>query len=589
MKPSQIRKYMIPWGAALVLFVVFSITGRLYEDYDNYNVAIVINGLLGNNNFCQYQHPLLCLMLRPLNILLPWADSFTLFTHLALIAALSWMIFILRESFTDRTGRLVIWAGVLYLSWSVNIWNVNYTVQGAFLCFAGLLGIFSKSGEGRNRSRTAVGTLFYALGFMMRIEAALLFVPFILLAVIYDLVTSLRDDNEQADNGSTGNRSGRIKRSLGRFLPLLVCFVLLAVSLAVFKSVEPYKSGYEYDKYRRIVSDFPMSEWDDLINVPNGVDKTIYRGAMYAMYADTDLMSEDSIAGVSEAGSIANRGFDIRHSGEILTSFVFSCLKDPSGLLLTFIFPVILLIMVFIRNESAMCRCIAILSVTGAILIFFFFFILGRAPMRVWHSILLACLSVLVMLAGGRSAKTGKRVMISRCLEVMAAVLLFVASVYGLGRSASLHPFTGAWNAKTGIRDTGFSEIYDTDMHYLVCGWNEKAEGNLLTVNYLYGWYKAEDCYADQGKLPERDFFRHYISSGQWFYGQEYYMSLLRDEGLENPVRALFEKDNIRLLDMSEDTMFREYFFVYMYDHYGEMTVKKVGSINGYPVYEFRR
>ena len=144
---------ILSWSAALILYLLYCISGTLYSNYDNYNCAIVINGLLGNNNLCQHQHPLFCILLKGVSVLLPNADSFTLTVHVLLIAALGWVIFLLIEKFTDRIQRLLICAFVLYLSLCVNIWNVNYTVQGAFFCFTGFLGLFFTCDEGKKTKK----------------------------------------------------------------------------------------------------------------------------------------------------------------------------------------------------------------------------------------------------------------------------------------------------------------------------------------------------------------------------------------------------------------------------------------------------
>ena len=139
------------------------------------------------------------------------------------------------------------------------------------------------------------------------------------------------------------------------------------------------------------------------------------------------------------------------------------------------------------------------------------------------------------------------------------------------------------------VKEDKFSGAYGGNKRYLLCGWDISAEEKKVISNFMYGWDETERTFMDQGKLPPKVFFRYYISNGEWYYGQEYYNNLLKEIGLENPLTALFERDDIYLLDMSKDTLFREFFYVYLYDHYGEMTVREVGNINGSPVFEFRR
>lgn len=581
---------MIAFVIPVVFWLLFSVTSKLYSDVDNYSIAIVLNGLLGNNNFSQHQHPLLCIMIKGLSIIMPSADCFTVMVHILLIAALGWVIHILWESFTGKTERVLICSFILYMVWTVNIWNVNYTVQAAFLCFAGFISLFLK----QNRT---VGIIFFSFGLMLRIQAALLFIPFFIVTVIAWILSGSQDINDKNYNDKKGDANSiksRTVSELKMLAPFLVCFALLVGSRAVFFSVEPWRSGLVYEQTRQKVADFPMSEWNEIKDTAPELDRTVYEGIIRWMYADTDLTSIDNLNRMIRAGSVAE--FMSRLSN-IRTVLVSALLTTGYNLLEEFVPLVLLLIMtvlICIIDNNRIHRTASVLCLLGMLGIILYFIVRGRAIVRVWQSVMLACFSALISIRSMSrcehdSSKTIKRL---RSGLVAATVMtLVVCAIYSACTNMSFHHFVTAFDAQNVPQDP-FDSFYDKDVRYLVCGWEEGAseeDDRFFVKNYISGWNKMVDMYKVGDKLPTSEFFRHFICSGHFWYGQEYYTSLLEEIGTPNPVKALIERDDVLLLDTSEDTLFREYFFVYMYDHYGRMSVKKVGNIMGYPVYEFRR
>lgn len=576
---------MIAFVIPVVFWLLFSVTGKLYSDVDNYSIAIVLNGLLGNNNFSQHQHPLLCIMIKGLCKIMPDADCFTVTVHILLIASLGWVIYILWESFTGKIQRFLICAFILYMVWTVNIWNVNYTVQAAFLCFAGFISIFLK----RNR---VVGSIFFSFGLMLRIQASLLFIPFFIVTVIAQI---LSDDTEDGDNagGTENGIKSRALSELKMLAPFLVCFALLVGSRAAFFSVEPWRSGLVYEQTRQKVVDFPMSEWNKIKENAPELDRTVYELAIRWMYADTDLTSIDNLNKMIQAGSRAEFVSRLSDIPKVLGSAGLNATHRLTEETWPLILLVIMTGLTFIEDKNRIRRTASVLCISGMIVILLYYVIRGRAPVRVWQSLMLACLSALISLFGMSQCKNraGSASKIRIGLIVSAVTVLVSCAIYSACTSMSFHHFLTAFDA-VNVQQDPFDSFYDKDVRYIISGWKvgESDEDDRYYVkNYMYGWNKMTELYMDMEKLPPREFFRHFICGGHFWYGQEYYRSLLEEIGMPNPVRALFEQDNVKLLDLSDDTAFREYFYVYMYDHYGRMSVKRVGNIMDYPVFEFRR
>ena len=137
---TQRNRYVI--GALFLtfaLYFIFSISGWIYTYTDNITVAVVTAGYYGDNNMCQYLHPLLCLIIKGLNPLLPTADVFALLTHLALAAGVFLISYaVIEKAFRrplrdwkaeDFVNAAVPLLSICYFSLGLKLFGVNYTVQ----------------------------------------------------------------------------------------------------------------------------------------------------------------------------------------------------------------------------------------------------------------------------------------------------------------------------------------------------------------------------------------------------------------------------------------------------------------------------
>lgn len=581
MSSTRKSEVLYPLGAGLLLYFIFSISGKLYADGDNYTVAIILNGLLGNNNYCQHQHPLLCVLLGLIKKILPISDCFTLSIHLLLIAAIAFVITVLRERFTERGQRLIIWSAILYLSFAIVIWSANYTVWAGFFCFAGMLGVF----VGKDKKGNIIaGTLFFMLGLMLRHRAGELFLPYIGLIIAGELISVCGKQQNDV------NRKKAVASVLKRIMPLIIGIVLVLSSRAIFFSIEPWKSGWEYEKARAAIADYPTAEWEDLeADAADEVDRLLYKGARYWTYADTELMTLDNLKKMT-AGKKNAFTMDFQGLSEAIGFIKEMCVRYPVNIILPLLALLLLTVLAARRGKIAAFEAIA--AFIGSFVIIVYFIVRGRAPIRVWQTVMFAALSVILVVLSGGWTSDSKALLREKTRKIVmgfTAAFITAISVIALVYDGSFHSVITPLSAGTGADDGKLAEVFGTDTKYLVCGWTQTTENDKMTIKHLYGWDMVLQQYRDQCKLPPEEFFRHYISSGWIGYGQEYYSSLLHEIGMDDPVSALIEQDDVYLLDVSEDTMFREYFYVYMYDHYGDMQVRKIGELYGYPIYQFRR
>ncbi len=564
------KKKILPWLAAAALYLLFCFTGSLYDDFDNFNVAVIVNGLFGDNNFCPYVHPLLCVICKGLKFLLPMADVFSLTAHILLIAAMGWVLKILWERFDSRMGRIAVAAGLAYLCFGMVLWNENYTVWAAFFSFTGILAIYTAKDGKEGRAHRIVGALFYGFGLMYRWQAAFLALPYIALAVL-------------ANMAEARFKKERIKAELLRILPWALVFTGLTVSRLVFYSFEPWKSDLAYDSARVTLNDFPVLDWDELEEIPEGAGRYTYYAASRWLYADTEALDLESIREMAEKGKTLRYAVNPEGIAACLRRMVREVFENGTDKLFPLILLIILCFCSFSGHKAYDIERILIFG--GSFLILFYYTLRGRAYPRVWQSVLLAAFSVLL----ARPGADNKEQKIRKMLPALISAVILILACFGEKRE-KIDPFVNVITADAGADDGIYSDIYESGQIWLVGGWiRYKQPGALEHIGYGYGLYTLEKVFFEQGKLPTKRFFRSFIPCASFWFGQEYYRSMLKELGMENPVKALITEDRCRLWDRSEDSLFRETFFVYLYRRYGDMDVIKEKTVLGYPLYRFEQ
>ncbi len=553
-----------PFILAIAAYIIYCFTGSLYHDYDNYFIAIICNGLLGNNNFSQYTHPLLCLILRLFKSFLPSADVFTAFAHFLLIFALGWMLQILLEIFGSVSERIVIIASFLYLCFGIVLWNINYTVWAAFLSFVGILGIvFSEDGN-KGIKRQMTGAVLFGFGMMFRWEGSFLLLPYIALIIL----TGLAEDHFSKES---------IKRTAKRFMPWLIVIFGLGIGRNVFYSFEPWKTDLAYDNARRIMEDFPTLSWDEMPVIPEGADEYTYRGVTHWMNADTDEVSAEKLSEFVALGKINKYNYDAEGLGKAFIELGIFLFQEKDALLL----PFSILFLLCISSKMSKYHSLGIwMALVGTFVIILYFMMRGRLLLRVCQPLLLALFMISIVFKY-EAVKDEKHINLP--MDIAIGILFLVGCIsYGKGVSAG----TNVFNAADGRPEEQYASVYAEDKIYLLGGVLESIDlGGMLTQ----GWNGIVWELMEKGRLPSKAFLRHFLPIGMYWYGQEYYRSMLEEIGVKNPITALFEQDRMRLWDMSDDSAFREYFFVYLYRCYGDMDVIKEKTMNGHQVYRFEK
>ena len=562
------KKYII--GAlfiTLLLYFIFSISGRLYTFTDNITVAVVTGGMYGSNNMCQYLHPLFCLIIKILNPILPTADVFAVLMHMALLLGIFVMAYMTIENtfrkpvnnwdIEDYIFFAVLLCAITYFVLGFKLFGVNYTVQSAGILAMGLITLFYARYHDKSRRWIIAGTVLVLFGFLGRMEACLLFLPYIVLELSTEFVRYRE-------------RLTRVKEGIRYFLPMMIVIIGLLGSKALFLSIEPYKSDAAYNNYRTIAEDYPMETYGVTYKDFSEIDHSTYTMVTHWMLADTDLINEESLKKIAEIGS--RNEFQATEQGikGTFRDMKWMATKQDIHLIILIFLAFVLTLWSLIAVRSIWLKLEALLSFTGSFIILFYFAFRGRAPIRVWQCTLIACLTnlALVMIKNrmcmrecmekaaakqsGESRQDLVKPHIVSTFSIVFQLFLCVVLYFGVGQvlaHSTVHEPANPLTARFGQDDSGYEVTFEDDALYI---WPN--------------WYSAiPDYFSKQDKLPTQRVIEHNIALGDWVYGQVYFRDFLKRIEADNPAVALLERPNTYLVEGQEDI-----FLEYMREHYGE-------------------
>ena len=544
----------------LICYIFFSFTGKMYGYSDNLMVAAVSAGMYGENNYCQYLHPGLCWIIKWLNPLFSTVDIFTAIVHLSILSGAMVLTYIGLKTLVDKpfkswtvyefikTGILLL--VVAYCLLGLNLFGENYTVQTAAIIFCGTTALFY--GREKKMWQVIAATILLMIGFMVRLEASLLFVPYIVLDVVTELLRGV-------------DKKEHFKTKTKTILPSIMIVAVLLISKFAFNSVEPYASDASYNKYRTITEDYWMKGWDGYDPKFEVIDKSTYYAAIDWILIDTDRLDTDMLEKITEAGNITSYEKSAEGIGYALQAMYRRIRYSNLHLLLLTIVTLLLLTRNIIFTKSWWLKLESLFSVLGGFLILFYFTFMGRAPLRVWLCVLLATLSILIIVM--TKEENGRKKP-----EAVFQLLLCGILYFGIGQvftQTHFHPFQTAFTARNGADDSVYETTFEGDRLYIWPHWYDQIP----------------EHFAKQNKLPTQRVMEHNIAMGDWTYGQTYYTDFLERIDVPNPALALLERPDTYFVEGLNDE-----FLKYMQDHYGEdIQIEYIHDVNGKKAYRLVR
>lgn len=511
-------------AAAFLSVLVSSVLNPLYGQVDNYSVAMVVNRLWDQETYVRYMHPWLCALLAKLSDVLVHADAFMLFIHTLQFFCLFALFLLLYQS-KKITGRIKLFGSLFILSvYSfMHIFGANYTIIACFSAVTG--GLILLSGLSKPAPlRTVSGILFLSVGIMLRSEGAFLTLPYFLAELFIQLLQKK-------------NRLQFVKRAA---IPLTLCLVsagVLVVSKAVTDHSPVYRASTEYSRLQSASSDYPHKPYEEVADLLDGVSKSEYTAATKWVSVDTETLNTDLYRAIQHAHS----GMTVLDTDDL--SFL-QFLKRPAGYLLKnmqwtlFAGAAIILAALRLIFHSRLRALHAFMLIAGSIAIVLYFGLMGRANDRVWIPVVL-CMLAYSAYAVIRLKKCPRFFLLSASFVLLAA---FASTFF----FSEIHPPVHALHARKDNQSIVLQDYGKEDTLYIWSDWHGHVSKK----------------YAAAGKLPSKEFLRHNIPSGEWFYGQRYFKNHLHRIGVTNPARALFERGNTYMvsekLSPLYETLFRD-------------------------------
>lgn len=535
--------FILSGTIVLSCFLFSKYTGKLYIDVDNYYVAMVTAGVFDDINWCYYVNPFLCIVIKLLTNLIPRVDWFTMLTHICVFTGAIWLIF---SALTWKEGKLlekavfILW--IVFLLVGLNLWNINYTVQSAFFCYVGGMGLFYARSSFRGRK--ILVTLFFLCGLAWRIEVFFLFLPFVILKAVCDRRCFL---------------SGSKKIWPSAFLAGLMaaCAVLITAHYAV-RLLPQNTEAVRYNRARTAVTDYPMENWEKF------PDKTLLSETAYRAITtewclfDTEVLNADLLEQVADAGG------HTLSLHQALYRLARVCIQNRNSLLVPCSW-LLLLGMLNLMQRKRFRSSKTLLAYAGTGLILLFFSVLGRIPISVILSTLLACSLALINPPQDEDNATKTDV------QTVLLILMACISTVKLGTTiCNAEVSAPQWviNSREPLAD---SDLYrETVQGEKLFFWDTSSEGMHF--------------HMENGKLMDRQFVCHNLDDGGWTYGQPYLEELLYSINAPNPARALLERENTYYVD-EKPLMILEL----LRSHYGEnVQMRQAGALCGrLPYWQF--
>ena len=514
------------------LMVLLMIGLRLYIDVDNYQLAMVTSGILGENNYCRYISWLLCVGIAGLNQLSQQVDWFSFICRALTIVS----IFSLGAVVNKAKGKWSWIVGYIVI-FSVAfpyIMSQNYTLVTAFVIGTGIiLLMLSLWGYVNGPIWNVSGTVLIFAALLLRMNGAILFFSFMILEILQYCYRNFG--------------KAKIVNLMKKIVPVLLCFIIIVASDMLVQSSEKYSASMRYDLARISILDFPVKPYSDISDQVPQLSENDYNMILGWNLLDTELINSELMEQIAENGA---RKIPLQQAFETIKQ-QFLAVGGLSAL------TSVLMLWAFL-NAQWDGKLKILCSIGGAGIIAMYFAIKGRFIDRVAIPLLL-CLIVMATLT----------ILLSKGHEMRSSFFVGVLCVLFIIRLTDLPIDTWdiqlAINAKQGV-ETGTMEETNQDVFFQPTWMYYSAEGRMI-----------------QGKLPTKEFLKHNMSMGDWSYGQVYFYEHLLEMGIENPMRDLIERPDTYVVDQNVDQI-----LTYLREHYDQnVQAITVGEKNGLPVWKF--
>lgn len=539
----------------IVLFWILQGKLPIYADLDNYQNSLILNGLFSDDNYCNFVSPILATIVRIIDSVIPTLDGYVFVMEASMLLAI-WLLFYTLFCVCKRNiNVVVIWTILVALNYNVNILHCNFTIYSATLTVIGFFVLFACIRKKIQIVFGIIGLGIVCVGSIFRLEAQLLFIPFVLLVVLFEGITKKKMVVHY------------LKRGISLFLIAIMCIGGNLLINNVTSSSDKYNEAVTFSGNRSALFDYETKSYKEVSNELSkiNVSENDYAAVKKSFLADTDIITSDYL---SEIHNIVKKEKNFDGLGNFVFTF-FSMLFSNQLIAIEFLGFIIFLVFLSLFTNISCVRIIElILSLLGSILIAVYFSVfVGRMPWYLLVSILLGNWLVLLCVIIFDDIKLVSRL---KCNFIIAFIL-------GL---SVFYAFTGsitATNVDGGkildcVTAKPMLNVDDSDNHDKFI-WETSSYNDYIKENF---W--------NTNKLTTSEFFYNNIPDKKSFYGQVYFNDYLNKINVKNPAKALLE-DNVYYV--SDESNY-DLMFTFLKEHYNSnLKVKKVSDVSGRSAWKF--
>lgn len=493
------------------LFALSFFAGPHSEPDDDWTIAYLVAGRMGELGMNPHVEPVLMQVLKMLFQAIPWLNVYEAFRIVMVMGA---FIAIALSLFRMMPSAFAFFLSVLFvfIYWNDTMVRYNYTFSVG-LCGGAAILLLYCYGTGRMKKAAAIwGGILWLLAFCWRREAALLLVPYgMLILFSYGLRVIYKKSDLRHHR----------KQAVALMMIALLNGVII-LSSGIFWNQPDWKEYKRFNRARVAVVDYSLAPWADAKEQlePLGITENDYWCAQNWILADPEVFS------VEQMEALAEQKIPTSQNGDFPQTVIHYFLRAPFRIRACSAFGLAALLVLI---TGGIWQWLTVFCAAGGSCVISLYFLWqGRLIDRVEAVIWLGALCVAVTQI--RSVHRRGVKMIGAGCAVAGMLLLAVTG----GRMLPLQSPNGLLKAEFEVANPVALETMKEDRYYL---WNVVQEDLIWTNTY------------ENVHLPTAEFFRHNGGLGGWTEGSPALASLRKDLGIINPMRALVENENVYLVD----------------------------------------
>lgn len=513
----QKKKTGFGWQAAALCGLLLLFIGSFFAaphsvPDDDWAISYLVAGRMGPLGNSPYVNPILIGLLKMLSGALPLVNVYEVFRVLMIMGAFA-AIFVCAFRLLPGPAAFAAGALLVFIYWKDTMLEYNYTFGAGLCAGAAVLLLYCYAARQLGMWAAIAGAALWLLAFMWRREAALLLVPYGVLMLACFCLQARRKD------------AGFLWPEKKRWMALgLVAALSVAAALyagAVWSRPE-WAAYQRFNQARTAAVDYSLAPWDEVQNKlePLGITENDYWCAQNWVLADPEVFSTERMEAIAEQKVTADHddGFAL----QALRYFLRAPLRVRACSAFLLLFLLAMLTGGIWQRFAVLC------AGGGSCVISLYFFWQGRLIDRVEAVIWLGAVCVALVqspqrLPRGRGA----------------------AKLAGGLAGAALLAVTGWRMLPLTLPNSLLSAQYQVT--------DKVIQTTLLGNNYylwdvLQGGESWANAYGNV-HLPTREFFDHNGYLGGWTERSPALLERRARLGLENPIRALVEKENVYLID----------------------------------------